>query len=303
MKSLSSFARLVGGTPNTKRTDADMSVDSLQLYLQSLEPILGSMHTMVADLQGAELATAQSLSEFGSAYGMLGAAERRSLGKSLQAVGHSARLSAAALGSSAYSATAMLGEDIADAQRMVLATGAVFTARKEQRIHHAHALHDLQKAKAELSRVGGATAGEAGATAAAEAQAAETASRECEGSLHSMTLQLADSMQAFRERHLAEFLAAWGRLCIAQARRAALEAELWEGMAGTAEEAAAVEASAAPYLALSPPAVSVGAHGGDEGSGVTPTGSGSATPTDEQPATAQETAFEGDGGDEEGQFV
>jgi len=307
MGKLSSLARMMGGGAAVKRTDADISVDALEKYASSVEPVLGALHTMLLQLQQAELATAQALSEFGSAYGMLGAAERRALGDALQATGQCARQVATVVGSAAHHSSALAAEDMLDAQRMVQATQHVFNARKEARNEYAESLESLQRAKVELSKAGGGSGGEAGAQAAAAAADAQVRCTQAEQKLHSMTLQLAESMERFREQHLRDFMGAWCQVAVAQARRAAVEAELWEGIADRCQEAATVEASAAPYLSVTPPAVP--AAGG--GAASSPGGeSPSREPADAEdahaPDTPQEYAF-ADGatpsGDEQGEFV
>ncbi len=306
MSKLSSFARMVGGAPKTKRTDADISVATLEQYAASVEPLLSTMSTILDKLQAAELDTAQGLSEFGSAYGMLGAAEGRSLGEALQATGQCARQVATVVGSAAHSSTQLLSEDMQDAARMVHATQHVFESRQAARLQYSLAVEALQKAKVELSKAGGASAGEAGAKAAAQVQAAQERSTAAEDKLHQMTLQLADSMETFRAQHLSDFLAAWCRASVAQARKAAVEAELWEGIAQSCQEAATVEASAAPYLSATPPAAPGSAQAAASAEG-SPDGSPRHTPAPNVPDTPQEHSFaDGSGtpsGDEQGEFV
>lgn len=302
MSGLNKLARMLGGSVNAKRTDADISVDALQQYVASVEPVLGAMHTMLQQLQGAELATAQALSEFGSAYGMLGAAERRSLGDALQATGQCARQVATVTGSAAHSSTALLAEDMQDAQRMVQATHSLFDARKAARSAYMDVLGSLESAKTELAKAGGASAGEAGASAALVVETLQRQCTDAEAQLHSMTLELASSMEHFREQHMGDFLAAWAQAAVSQARRAAVEAELWEGIGDACQEAAMLEASAAPYLSAAPPAAPAaeGAAAGAAG------GAANTEATPPAPATPQEHAFSPEStpeGAEQGEFL
>ena len=232
----------------TKRTDADISVDALEQHIKQLEPVLESMVGATQQLQGAELQAAEASAQLGAAYGMLGAAEEGALGNALQEVGRVNRTIGGLLADSGHRVMGWLVEDMSDALRNARAAQAIFDKRREYRTAHATALSRLAGAKAELSKAGGPSAGEAGATAAAKVQEAETAVSTAEGELHDLTAELVSAVDNWRVAAVEDFIQHWLEALVCLARRSGAEAALWGSIEGAARDGAVQEASSAPHL-------------------------------------------------------